>query len=114
MAGPEGIDKLLADNNVSVLVAPTVGPAWPIDPVLKDQVAGGGAGGPAAIAGYPHLTVPMGLVDGLPVGMSFIGRPFTEARLLKFAYAYEQASRMRRPPEFRATPDVGFTARPGS
>lgn len=102
-AGPDGIDKLLADNTVSALVAPTLGPAWLIDPVLKDNFAGGGAGSPAAIAGYPHLTVPMGLVDGLPVGLSFIGTAWSDARLLAYGYAFEQATHARRAPRYLPT-----------
>lgn len=106
LAGPEGIDKMLADNHVSVLVAPTIGPAWLIDPVLKDQFVGGGAGAPAAIAGYPHLTVPMGQVDGLPVGLSFIGPAWSDASLLAYGYAYEQASHARKPPKYLPTAPV--------
>ena len=102
-AGPEGIDKLLADNRVSVLVAPTLGPAWLIDPVLKDQFVGGSAGGPAAIAGYPHLTVPMGQVDGLPVGLSFIGAAWSDGALLAYGYAFEQATHARKPPKYLPT-----------
>lgn len=106
-AGPEGIDQLLADNKVSVLVAPTLGPAWLIDPVLKDNFAGGGAGSPAAIAGYPHLTVPMGLVDGLPVGLSFIGAAWSDRQLLAYGYAFEQASHARQPPRYLSTVKIG-------
>ena len=106
LAGPEGIDKLLADNKVQVLVAPTIGPAWLIDPVLKDQFVGGGAGGPAAVAGYPHLTVPMGQVDGLPVGLSFIAAAWTDAKLLAYGYAYEQAAHARKPPKYLPTAAV--------
>jgi amidase len=106
MAGPEGIDVLLAANHVSALVAPTLGPSWLIDPVLKDRFVGGGAGGPAAVAGYPHLTVPMGLVDGLPVGLSFVGPAWSEARLLAYGYAFEQATKARRPPTYRPSADV--------
>jgi amidase len=90
-AGPNGIDKLLKDNKVIALVGPTAGPAWKIDVALGDQFSEGGAGSLAAVAGYPHLTVPMGLVKGLPVGLSFMGPKWSEALLLKLGYAYEQA-----------------------
>ncbi len=103
LAGPEGIDALLAQYSVAVLVAPTLGPAWLIDPVLGDHFAGGGAGQAAAVAGYPHLTVPMGLADGLPVGLSFVGPAWSDAKLLGYGYAYEQATHARRPPQYRPT-----------
>jgi amidase len=90
-AGPNGIDKLLKDNRVVALVGPTMPPAWKIDAVNGDQSSGGGAGSLAAVAGYPHLTVPMGLVKGLPVGLSFIGPKWSESLLLTLGYAYEQA-----------------------
>ena len=90
-AGPNGIDKLLKDNRVIALVGPTMPPAWMIDVANGDQVSGGGAGSLAAVAGYPHLTVPMGLVKGLPVGLSFIGPKWSESLLLNLGYAYEQA-----------------------
>jgi len=90
-AGPNGIDRLLKQNNVVALIGPTMPPAWKIDAVNGDQISGGGAGSLAAVAGYPHLTVPMGLVKGLPVGLSFIGPKWSEALLLSFGYAYEQA-----------------------
>jgi amidase len=90
-AGPNGIDRLLKENNVVALVGPTAGPAWKIDAVNGDQFSGGGAGNLAAVAGYPHLTVPMGLIKGLPVGLSFMGPKWSEARLLSLGYAYEQA-----------------------
>jgi amidase len=90
-AGPNGIDRLLKQYNVVALVGPTAGPAWKIDAVNGDQFSGGGAGNLAAVAGYPHLTVPMGLVKGLPVGLSFMGPKWSEARLLSLGYAYEQA-----------------------
>jgi len=90
-AGPNGIDRLLKQYNVVALVGPTAGPAWKIDAVNGDQFSGGGAGDLAAVAGYPHLTVPMGLVKGLPVGLSFMGPKWSEARLLSLGYAYEQA-----------------------
>jgi amidase len=107
LAGPEGIDAMLAANHVAALVAPTLGPAWLIDPVLKDRFVGGGAGGPAAIAGYPHLTVPMGQMDGLPVGLSFIGPAWSEASLLAYGYAFEQRAHARVPPTYAETAPVG-------
>jgi amidase len=90
-AGPNGIDKLLKDNRVIALIGPTAGPSWPIDVANGDLFTGGGAGSLAAVAGYPHLTVPMGLVKGLPVGLSFMGPKWSEALLLNLGYAYEQA-----------------------
>jgi amidase len=89
-AGPNGIDRLLKQYRVVALVGPTMPPSWKIDAVNGDQIAGGGASSLAAVAGYPHLTVPMGLVKGLPVGLSFIGPKWSEARLLSLGYAYEQ------------------------
>jgi amidase len=90
-AGPNGIDRLLKQYNVVALVGPTEAPAWLIDAVNGDQPAGGGAGSLAAVAGYPHLTVPMGLVKGLPVGLSFIGPKWSEQLLLNLGYSYESA-----------------------
>ncbi|HZU52033.1 MAG TPA: amidase [Sphingomicrobium sp.] len=90
-AGPGGIDKLLKDYHVVALVGPTAGPAWKIDVVLGDQFSEGGAGSLAAVAGYPHLTVPMGEVRGLPIGLSFMGAKWSEQLLLNLGYAYEQA-----------------------
>jgi len=90
-AGPNGIDRLLKRYDAVALVGPTMPPAWKIDAVNGDQISGGGAGSLAAVAGYPHLTVPMGLVKGLPVGLSFIGPKWSEALLLSLGYAYEQA-----------------------
>jgi amidase len=100
LAGPEGIDKLLRDNNVIALVGPTMPPSWPIDAVNGDQISGGGGGGLAAVAGYPHLTVPMGQVKGLPVGLSFIGPKWSDQLILSLGYAYEQASLKRVEPRF--------------
>ncbi|HEY2375742.1 MAG TPA: amidase [Gemmatimonadaceae bacterium] len=102
-ARTEGIDAVMAKNRLDALVAPTQGPVWLIDLVNGDAGGGGSFTQPAAVAGYPHITVPMGLVQGLPVGLSFCGRAWSEPTLLKLAYAYEQASKMRRPPTFAAT-----------
>ncbi len=90
-AGPNGIDRMLKEHKLDALVGPTMPPAWKIDAVNGDQIAGGGAGGLAAVAGYPHLTVPMGLVKGLPVGLSFIGPKWSDALMLSLGFAYEQA-----------------------
>ena len=91
-ARAEGIDKLLAQYKVSVLIAPTMGPAWTTDLVNGDHFNGSiGAGSLAAIAGYPHLTVPMGAVEGLPVGLSFIGPKWADHALLLDGAAYERA-----------------------
>ena len=89
--GPNGIDRLLKQYNVIALVGPTAGPAWKIDAVSGDSFSGGGAGSLAAVAGYPHLTVPMGLVKGMPVGLSFMGPKWSEQLLLNLGYSYEQA-----------------------
>jgi amidase len=89
LAGPDGIDRLLAEGGVVALVAPTMGPPCLIDPVLKDQFVGGGVGQLAAVSGYPHLTVPMGEVSGLPVGLSFLGPAWSEPTLLNLGYAFE-------------------------
>jgi len=100
LAGPEGIDRMLAADRLDALVAPTTGPSWTTDLVNGDHVGGAGAGALAAIAGYPHLTVPMGLVNGLPVGLSFIGTAWSEARLFALGYGYEQLRPHRIPPTY--------------
>jgi len=98
LAGREGIDKLLAANKVSLLLAPTVGPAWTTDLVNGDHYNGSiGATSLAAIAGYPHLTVPMGAVEGLPVGLSFIGAKWSDHALLLAGAAYERARTAKLP-----------------
>jgi amidase len=99
----EGIDAVMTKYRLDALIAPTQGPVWLIDLVNGDGGGGGSFTQPAAVAGYPHITVPMGLVQGLPVGLSFVGRAWTEPTLLKLAYAYEQASKARRPPTFGVT-----------
>jgi amidase len=92
LAGVEGIDRLLAENGVAFLIAPTTGPAWLTDLVLGDHYEGSiGAGSLAAIAGYPHLSVPMGAVEGLPAGLSIIGAKWDDAGVLRAGAAYERA-----------------------
>jgi amidase len=95
MAGPEGIDRMLAENNVVALIAPSTSRAWTNDREDQDNGQGSASRLPA-VAGYPHLTVPMGLDRGMPVGISFIGAKWDDARILSLGYAYEQAS--PRPP----------------
>lgn len=95
------IDKLLSENKLDALCGPATGAAWCIDPVNGDFWTGYGAYGPAAITGYPSVTVPMGMLYDLPVGISFIGKAFEEPGLISIAYAYEQASKNRMPPEFK-------------
>lgn len=102
LAGREGIDAALADEHLDALVAPTAGPAFVSDLIDGDHILGGGFSTPAAVAGYPHITVPMGEVHGLPVGLSIVGTAFSEPTLIGIAYAYEQASHARRPPHLPA------------
>ncbi|MGH9324415.1 MAG: amidase [Vicinamibacteria bacterium] len=99
----EGIDALMDEHQLNAIVAPTGGPAWLTDHIIGDRLDGGFSAGPAAIAGYPDITVPMGNLSGLPIGISFFGRAWSEPTLLKIAYAYEQASKRREPPKFLAT-----------
>lgn len=105
LAGPEGIDRLLAEHNVVALIAPTGSPAWSIDVVNGDNFLGS-ASQLAAVAGYPHLTVPMGFVQGLPVGLSFIGTKWDDARILSLGYAFEQTTRAFRPAGLARSVDV--------
>ena len=107
LAGRQGIDAMLAKANAAMLVEPTYGPAWLSDPVYGDQYNGPSSSTLPAVAGYPNLTVPMGLVDGLPAGLSFVGPAFSEAALLAAGYDYEQASHARVPPRYLPTADVG-------
>ncbi|GAM98706.1 N-carbamoylputrescine amidase [alpha proteobacterium U9-1i] len=96
----QAIDALLRTHRVDALIAPTLGPAWTIDVINGDHFVGGGSSGLPAVSGYPHVTVPMGLVGGLPVGLSFIAEAWSEAKLLSFAYAYEQRASARVAPTY--------------
>ncbi|RPJ58029.1 MAG: amidase [Acidobacteria bacterium] len=98
----KGIDKVMDDQKLDAIIAPTGGPAWLIDLVNGDSF-GGGSSSPAAIAGYPNITVPMGSVRGLPVGISFFGRAWSEPVLIKLAFSFEQATKARRVPRLLAT-----------
>ena len=96
----EGIDRVMDEHRLDALLAPTGGPAWVTDLVNGDSYGGGSSGG-AAVSGYPNVTVPAGFVHGLPVGISFFGRAWSEGKLIRLAYAFEQATQVRRTPQFR-------------
>lgn len=102
--GPEGIDRALDKYSTDAIIAPTGAPAWPTDLINGDHYIGGSSS-PAARSGYPNITVPMGYVHGLPVGLSIFAESFSEPKLISFAYAFEQATKHRIAPKFIPTFD---------
>ena len=98
----EGIDAVIAKHKLDALIAPTGGPVWPTDLINGDHYTGGYSSA-SAVAGYPHITLPAGSVFGLPVGISFFGGAWSEPALFKYAFAFEQATKARRKPQFLTT-----------
>ena len=99
----DGIDALMDEHQLDAIVAPTRDLPWVTDHIKGDRLDGGSSAGPAAIAGYPDISVPMGFVSGLPAGVSFFGRAWSEPVLIRIAYAYEQATQQRRAPTLKET-----------
>ena len=106
LAGSEGIDAVMNQQRLDAIVTPTAGPAWMTDLVNGDHETGGSSS-PAAVAGYPSVTVPAGQVFGLPVGISFFGRAYSEPTVLRLAFAFEQVALARKPPRFLFHADLG-------
>jgi amidase len=105
MTQKKGIDLVMSQKKLDALIAPTGGPAWITDWINGDCYSGGYSSA-SAVAGYPHITVPAGFVFGLPVGISFFGTAHSEAKLIRFAYAFEQATKARKTPQFLATANL--------
>ena len=105
MSRKEGIDAVMDEHKLDALIAPTAGPGWITDLVGGDH-ASGDSSSPPAVAGYPHITVPSGFTFGMPFGLSFFGRAWSEPTLLKLAYSFEQATKVRKAPQFLATAKI--------
>jgi amidase len=105
LAGRSGIDALIHKHKLDAIVGPTAGPDFVTDLVNGDRIDSGCAS-PPAVAGYPHITVPAGQQFGLPIGISFFGRAWTEPQLIRFAYAFEQIRKARRKPTFRISAEL--------
>jgi amidase len=101
----QGIDFIMRKHQLDAMIAPTGSPAWPTDWINGDHFTGGYSSA-SAVAGYPHITVPAGYAFGLPVGISFFGGAWSEAKLIKYAYAFEQATEARQTPRFLRTPEM--------
>ena len=104
----EGIDKVMDAQKLDAILAPTSGIAELLDPTGSSRGPGGGSSTPSAMAGYPNMTVPMGFLYGIPIGVAFFGRAWSESTLIKLAFAYEQATKHRRPPKFLPTANLSL------
>ena len=99
------LDKVMAEHKLDAIIAPTGGPPWPTDLANGDHFTGGYSTA-SAVAGYPHITVPAGYIFGMPVGISFFGRAWSEPVLIKLAYAFEQGTKVRHAPKFLPTAKI--------